>query len=114
MSAIILAVGAALVFLVLVIGIAVAVTASSKTWAATFGRHQILLENRYSEEKLYVDGKLVDQHSAGLVGGRSTLRGQIVEPNGTTHIVEGKIRPGMVSVRGHIFVDNQFVGGDQV
>lgn len=88
---------------------------SNRTWIASFAGHQIVLENRAAGEKLYIDGAVVDQRS-GMLDVNTNLRGQILRPDGGFHVVEGKIRQGTLgaSIKGYIFVDGMFVGGDPI
>lgn len=93
-------------------GVIYALMVSTKEWTATYEDHDIVLQNRLFSEKLYIDGEVVDR-SGGLAF-TATLRGKIEGGDGSAAIVEGRVRQGMLglSVRGHVLVDNELIGGD--
>ncbi|WP_210404213.1 hypothetical protein [Chroococcidiopsis sp. TS-821] len=86
-----------------------------KTWKVNWKGHEILTKNRWFRgEQLYIDGVRCDRRQG--LGFTSELRGQIKDAEGSVHLVTAKFRQGSFGTRilCHIFVDDQWVGGDLI
>jgi hypothetical protein len=86
-----------------------------KTWTVSWNGHEILAENRwFGGEQLYIDGLRCDSR-LGL-GFSSELRGKIKDAEGFIHVVTAKFRQSSfgTSILCHIFVDDQWIGGDLI
>lgn len=83
-----------------------------KTWTVECDGHEIVTQNGFFGEKLYIDGARCDDHFGLAI--RSELRGVIKEADGSTRKVRADFTQGRfgLTVRCHVYVDGRYVGGD--
>ena len=80
-----------------------------KAWQVQYMGHDVRVENRFSGEKLIVDGKIQD---AGIgMGFRSRMYGTIKDGNGAGEKIKASLG-GWFGIRCRIFIDDELVLGN--
>ena len=78
------------------------------SWGPTFSMKSLTGENR-----LYIDGKVVDTNKDVLAFSNAPImRGSVTDDAGTIHVVEVFARSGLVRVKLRIHIDGEKVGGE--
>ena len=79
-----------------------------KRWCVTHNGHEIEVQNRWSGERLLIDGQLQDDRP-GAFKMNSNLTGHIEHPDGTTETVKVSVGAVLVIVKCTIFVNDRLV-----
>jgi hypothetical protein len=78
------------------------------SWGPTFSMKSVTGENR-----LYIDGKVVDTNKDVLAFSNAPImRGCVTDDNGKIHVVEVFARSGLVRVKLRIHIDGEKVAGE--
>lgn len=87
-----------------------------KTWQIKYGEHVIRIDNFLDEEKLFVDGQLLDhnkrKHALERFIPYHTLKSQFVDNRGRTvnvHVTLG----GFITLNCKVWVNNQLIFKDK-
>lgn len=87
-----------------------------KIWQVKYGDHMIRIENYMNEEKLYVDGQLMDhkkrKHPLAQVGINQTLQAQLTDNNGEKAKIEVTLG-GLITLNCIVRVNDEVIFRDK-
>ena len=97
-------------FVIIVLSVISFISISNKKWQFNYNNHNILIQNSFFGEKLYIDNELQDEHSGLLlIPVTIQMTGVIKSENGVVENIKVNIGSKIISLSCIVFIDNKLI-----